>query len=50
MIFIQIGIQRPTKGSSSTSTLQQQQQEKTNHELFERLQNKPFWIWNIENI
>ncbi|MFL6320869.1 MAG: hypothetical protein ACJ71P_09140 [Nitrososphaeraceae archaeon] len=26
----------------------QQQQEKTNHELFERLQNKPFWIWNIE--
>jgi hypothetical protein len=29
---------------------QQQQQEKTNHELFERLQNKPFWIWNIENI
>ena len=26
----------------------QQQHENTRKELFERLQNKPFWIWNVE--
>src|SRR5918912_4041591 len=25
-----------------------QQKENTRKELFQRLQNKPFWIWNIE--
>jgi hypothetical protein len=27
---------------------QQQQKENTRKELFQRLQNKPFWIWDIE--
>jgi hypothetical protein len=27
---------------------QEQQQEKTRKELFQRLQGKPFWIWNIQ--
>jgi hypothetical protein len=27
---------------------QQEQKENTRKELFQRLQGKPFWIWNIE--
>jgi len=27
--------------------VQQSQQENTRKELFQKLQNKPFWIWNI---
>lgn len=27
---------------------QQEQKENTHKELFQRLQGKPFWIWNIE--
>jgi hypothetical protein len=27
---------------------QQQQKENTSKELFQRLQGKPFWIWNVE--
>jgi hypothetical protein len=26
----------------------QEGKEKTRKELFQRLQNKPFWIWNVE--
>ena len=26
----------------------QQQKENTRKELFQRLQGKPFWIWNVE--
>ncbi|MFL6362475.1 MAG: hypothetical protein ACJ709_03405 [Nitrososphaeraceae archaeon] len=28
--------------------VQHSQQENTRKELFQKLQNKPFWIWNIE--
>ena len=27
---------------------EQQQQTDSNHEIFERLRDKPFWVWNIE--
>jgi hypothetical protein len=27
---------------------EQQQQTDSNHEIFERLRDKPFWVWNLE--
>jgi len=36
-----VDIQRPKKRVVSEAAQQQQSQ------LFQRLQNKPFWIWNI---
>src|SRR5437867_2455633 len=27
---------------------QEQQQTDSNHEIFERLRDKPFWVWNLE--
>src|SRR6266496_3016131 len=27
---------------------EQQQQTDSNHEIFERLRDKPFWVWNVE--
>lgn len=39
MTFIQSGIQRLVSYS---------QRENTAKELFQRIQGKPFWIWNVE--
>jgi hypothetical protein len=38
-----IDLQRPKKRVVSETSQQRQQSR-----LFERLQNKPLWIWNIE--